>query len=48
VNHQSIASEARVAPFVAVDDYGINGIDSYHRSMNLKNKTVSLGLFVGF
>jgi len=48
VNHHRIASEPRVAPFVVVNDHGIKGIDSFHRNMNLKNKTVSLGLFVGF
>jgi len=45
---QEMASVPRVALFVDVNEYGVKGIDSFERSMNFKNKTISVGLALGF
>ena len=44
---QRRASAPRVALFVDVNDYGVKGIDSFERSMNVKNKTISVGFSLG-
>lgn len=48
VHDLKAASTPRVAPLLLISDDGMKGIDSLQRNMNLKNKTVSLGLSVGF
>ncbi len=46
-NAKKMAVEPRVALFVDVNDYGVKGIDSFERSMNVKNKTISVGFSFG-
>jgi len=46
-NPKPETSVPRVALFVDVNDYGVKGIDSFERSMNIKNKTISVGFSLG-